>query len=480
MKSRATSRLAFVVFVLTISIYGGASGTAWAAGLLANWTLDVGAPGTAVGNGATIADLTGNGYDASVVCDGSDTLTSVAGVIGNGLTFNGVPGTPGWTNADYVSANYEVPNGQGGYTTLGGSNVETISFWMSIPSRTGNYHYALILPGDWSLGVYANVVAPGLWFNSRGGSWHSDAYTEDQYGNKGFYARQDGTGFVANTWELVTMVYYGGNAYTAESATDLYVNGRYVTTGPDLGGFSNGAIPLPEATANLQIGFYGTEGDSCASWYGSLNDVGIWKTALSGSHDVTTLEATSEATTGSAGEIAALYNTPMYNNHTGALSQYGVSAMDKLFTLYESAGATPMGVTTANGTLGWKYVPSGLSVGSGYAGQLAGGEYVIQLDANGGGVESLLPGDANGDGTVDINDLTIVLAHYGQTGTSWASGEFTGDGTVDINDLTVVLANYGGSYGAAGRPAAVPEPSALALLAAGLIGLFACARRKRN
>ena len=27
-----------------------------------------------------------------------------------------------------------------------------------------------------------------------------------------------------------------------------------------------------------------------------------------------------------------------------------------------------------------------------------------------------LPGDANLDGKVDINDLTIVLANYGQTG----------------------------------------------------------------
>ena len=54
-----------------------------------------------------------------------------------------------------------------------------------------------------------------------------------------------------------------------------------------------------------------------------------------------------------------------------------------------------------------------------------------------------LPGDANLDGRVDINDLTIVLAHYGQTGTTWAKGEFTGDGTVDINDLTIVLAHYG-------------------------------------
>ena len=37
-----------------------------------------------------------------------------------------------------------------------------------------------------------------------------------------------------------------------------------------------------------------------------------------------------------------------------------------------------------------------------------------------------LPGDANLDGTVDINDLTIVLANYGQTGMTWTQGEFTG------------------------------------------------------
>ena len=63
-----------------------------------------------------------------------------------------------------------------------------------------------------------------------------------------------------------------------------------------------------------------------------------------------------------------------------------------------------------------------------------------------------MPGDANDDGTVDINDLTIVLANYGQTGMTWAQGEFTGDGTVDINDLTIVLAHYGQTAGSSGRP----------------------------
>ena len=86
-----------------------------------------------------------------------------------------------------------------------------------------------------------------------------------------------------------------------------------------------------------------------------------------------------------------------------------------------------------------------------------------------------LPGDANGDGKVDVNDLTIVLAHFGQTGMTWSQGEFTGDGTVDINDLTIVLANY---QTAGAGVAAVPEPFLSS--AAGLSGLFACALLKRQ
>ena len=88
-----------------------------------------------------------------------------------------------------------------------------------------------------------------------------------------------------------------------------------------------------------------------------------------------------------------------------------------------------------------------------------------------------LAADINVDGRVDINDLTIVLANYGQAGKTWTQGSIDGDptGTVDINDLTIVLANYGATISASAGPgiSAVPEPCAFLLLAAGLLGLLA-------
>ena len=92
------------------------------------------------------------------------------------------------------------------------------------------------------------------------------------------------------------------------------------------------------------------------------------------------------------------------------------------------------------------------------------------------------PGDANGDGKVDINDLTIVLTNYNQTGLTWSQGCMDGDptGKVDINDLTIVLSNYNTTYGS-GAIRAVPEPCALLfLLGAGMAGLLAYAWRRRR
>jgi hypothetical protein len=67
-----------------------------------------------------------------------------------------------------------------------------------------------------------------------------------------------------------------------------------------------------------------------------------------------------------------------------------------------------------------------------------GGAELITLEMN------KTPGDANGDGAVDVGDLGILAANYGKiSGATWAMGDFNGDGAVDVGDLGILAANYG-------------------------------------
>jgi len=50
------------------------------------------------------------------------------------------------------------------------------------------------------------------------------------------------------------------------------------------------------------------------------------------------------------------------------------------------------------------------------------------------------PGDINGDGRLDLLDLSIVLAAFGVSG----AGDIDGDGDTDLGDITILLARFGG------------------------------------
>jgi hypothetical protein len=80
-------------------------------------------------------------------------------------------------------------------------------------------------------------------------------------------------------------------------------------------------------------------------------------------------------------------------------------------------------------------------------------------------VTSVLAGDANEDGTVNVADLTALLNNYNKTEMAWANGDFNSDGAVNVADLTALLNNYNKTY-VPGMVAgtAVPEPSSLAML----------------
>ena len=88
-------------------------------------------------------------------------------------------------------------------------------------------------------------------------------------------------------------------------------------------------------------------------------------------------------------------------------------------------------------------------------------------------------GDANLDGEFNSSDFVSVFgaAKY-ETGeaATWSEGDWNGDGVFSSSDF--VTAFTGGGYEGGPRPvAAVPEPSSVGIVFAGLLGLLALRRR---
>ena len=53
------------------------------------------------------------------------------------------------------------------------------------------------------------------------------------------------------------------------------------------------------------------------------------------------------------------------------------------------------------------------------------------------------PGDLDGDYTIGLADLQILLANYGSTSAAPGDGDLDSDGDVDLSDLQILLAYYG-------------------------------------
>jgi hypothetical protein len=90
---------------------------------------------------------------------------------------------------------------------------------------------------------------------------------------------------------------------------------------------------------------------------------------------------------------------------------------------------------------------------------------------------TVVPGDLNGDGIVNAQDLELVASHWLQTGTNVA-GDANGDGIVNGGDLRIIDANWlknasGSTGGGTSVAAVVPEPATIVMVALGGLALLA-------
>ena len=96
-----------------------------------------------------------------------------------------------------------------------------------------------------------------------------------------------------------------------------------------------------------------------------------------------------------------------------------------------------------------------------------------------------VPGDTDGDGVVEPEDLTPIRDNWRLTGKSRLQGNLSGDtaGLVDFADFrqwkTAILAGGGSLSGLDLGFVSVPEPSAAVLVLIGLLGLWRCRGTRR-
>ncbi len=85
------------------------------------------------------------------------------------------------------------------------------------------------------------------------------------------------------------------------------------------------------------------------------------------------------------------------------------------------------------------------------------------------------PGDANGDGMVNLADLQILGDNWQSTTATWSQADFTGDGNVNLADLQILGDNWGFgttpdvSFDEALNSVVIPEPAGLSALACGVL-----------
>jgi hypothetical protein len=96
--------------------------------------------------------------------------------------------------------------------------------------------------------------------------------------------------------------------------------------------------------------------------------------------------------------------------------------------------------------------------------------------------KTVLGGDANLNGTVNIGDFGILQANFNGSSKHWTDGDFNGTGTVNIGDFGILQANFNSSLPApgGGSISVVPEPASAVLAVLSACAVWGLRRRNHS
>ena len=345
-------------------------------------------------NGTTLVDSSGNNNNATL----TGTASFSSGVSGNALTLGGgfaqLPNNITTTITDFTIAAWV--------------NISTLANWERIfDFGSGTTRYMFLTPDAGGTNALRFAIT------TNGGSGEQQL---------------NGPALLANTWYHIAVTLAGSTA-------TLYLDGLPINT--------NSNMTLhPSSLGNTTQNYLGkSQFTADPAYSGSIDDFRLYPLALSAQQilELATPTLITPATSPA--------NTT--NSNTAALSVLAtdVTAGEPALTYTWSAIGTPPAPVTFsnNGTNAGKNSTATFTKAGLYTLQVSITNPITNITTISTTTISILPGDANQDGSVDLSDLSIVLNNFGNTSSNWTNGNFDGSSTINLTDLSDVLNNFGTS-----------------------------------
>jgi hypothetical protein len=281
-------------------------------------------------SGATsAADATGLGHTGTI----NGCTVGQTGIIGSAYSFNGT--------SSYV----RVPSA----TDLYGMNALSICLWVNISNPAKDQRF--FGKASWY------QPGPSYYMGIDGGTSKITSRTSVNQTWNGYALSSE---VAATTWYQFTYT-YGKNDATGLWDSRFYINGVENDYRTSSGGVIDGTTS-PPLLLGVGCGKYSEIG---TSFFGGLmDDAGLWNQALT------------------ATQVKAVYNTPRVAG-LDTTGLYNLTNMEKLFKVYDGTLAD-----ATIGTLTWNKVTNltGHSAGDAWT---SGGQYYLQLGADGSGVATI-------------------------------------------------------------------------------------------